>query len=179
METHGDTTNLTTGPDLMTNNDFDGYYSRYHTYVRSSLRKRFRRLQHADLEDLEQTIWLRVFRYNGLINKPEMFVSWIHRVVTNVTLDHLRSRRRRHQDDAVEFTDHNTPTINPIGTANLELTQALQRLNPKYRTIVEFRVLGGYSTSDTATYMDLDRNIVRVRHHRAMTMLRKQHTATR
>jgi RNA polymerase sigma-70 factor (ECF subfamily) len=158
----------------MTNNDFDGYYRRYRKYVHTILfnPRRFVTLSYEDREDLEQSVWLRVLRYDGVIYKPDYFQSWLFRLTYNVALDFLRTTRRKHLNDSHELTHQNEPTVEPIGTTNLELNHILQRLNRRKRMIVELRFLDGMTITETARLVNVSTNIVRVTQHRTFSEIR-------
>src|SRR5688572_19591461 len=58
----------------------------------------------AELEDLVQQSFVQVFRHIGGYRGDASFSTWLHRIVVNTALTHLRKRKRReqrHEDSAV------------------------------------------------------------------------------
>ncbi len=49
----------------------------------------------ADVEDVGQEIFVRMFRSLAQLRSPEVFESWLYRLTVNTVYDHLRKRRRR------------------------------------------------------------------------------------
>jgi len=158
----------------MTDKDFNDYHSRYHTYVHRIVKQNFPRLSFHDQEDLEQDVWLRVFRYDGLINKPEYFGSWVYQVVNNVGLDFLRRSHRKRYYTNEEITDDNTPRTPSHNTLNIEVTHLLQRLNKTRRTVLQLRFLEGMSVRETACETGMSESNVRVVTHKAVRDARKR-----
>ncbi len=49
----------------------------------------------ADVEDVGQDVFVRMFRSLAQLRSPEVFESWLYRLTVNTVYDHLRKRRRR------------------------------------------------------------------------------------
>ena len=49
----------------------------------------------ADVEDVGQDVFVRMFRSLAQLHSPEVFESWLYRLTVNTVYDHLRKRRRR------------------------------------------------------------------------------------
>ena len=49
----------------------------------------------ADVEDVGQDVFIRMFCSLAQLRSPEVFESWLYRLTVNTTYDHLRKRRRR------------------------------------------------------------------------------------
>ena len=49
----------------------------------------------ADVEDVGQDVFIRMFRSLAQLRSPEVFESWLYRLTVNTVYDHLRKRRRR------------------------------------------------------------------------------------
>lgn len=113
--------------------------------------------------------------------------TWLHRIVVNVCLMRLRSRRSQATQslDAllplVDGRDRPADAISPssMGVAGLELheTRALVRacidkLPADQRAILLLRDIDGFDTTDTAELLGISRVAVKTRLHRARQALR-------
>ena len=49
----------------------------------------------ADVEDVGQEVFVRMFRSLAQLRSPKVFESWLYRLTVNTVYDHLRKRRRR------------------------------------------------------------------------------------
>jgi RNA polymerase sigma-70 factor (ECF subfamily) len=54
-----------------------------------------------DAQDIHQEAFLKAYRYLGNFRFECSFYTWIYRIVTNLSLDHLRRRKSRREDQAV------------------------------------------------------------------------------
>jgi RNA polymerase sigma-70 factor (ECF subfamily) len=50
--------------------------------------------EHSDADDVAQEAFVRAYRGLGTFDGRSDFYTWLHRIVINVALNHLRSRRR-------------------------------------------------------------------------------------
>src|SRR5688572_33070778 len=50
--------------------------------------------QHSDADDVSQEAFVRAFRGLPTFDGRADFYTWLHRIVINVALNHLRTRRR-------------------------------------------------------------------------------------
>ena len=76
-----------------------------------------------DAEDLQQEVWLRVYRHLGGLANPHAFRTWLYRLTRHAAFDHLR-RQRRSADlfvDDVAADD----IADPSATLDLEDTRLL------------------------------------------------------
>ena len=74
---------------------FETLFARYGETVRGHLRRILR--DEAAAEDLVQEAFLRVWTRAGQWNGQGTFRAWLFRIATNLTLNHLRSVRRRRE----------------------------------------------------------------------------------
>lgn len=80
-----------------------------HTYDHTVLRLAMNLLRSPeDARDVYQEAFLRVYRNLGNFRFDCSFQTWLHRIVTNLCLDHLRKRRVRREEPSVLETPDGT-----------------------------------------------------------------------
>lgn len=132
----------------------------------------------ADAEDLAQEALLRAIAARDTL-RPDTVDRWLHRVTTNLFLDHAR-RRSRVRIDA--WGDHLDARVRPAPPADVQLmtstldtdvAQALGALAPEVRAVVVLVDLEGLSYAETAALLDLKMGTIRSRLHRGRAQLRR------
>lgn len=144
------------------------YTRRMHGFVRGIVR------QPAAVEDIVQTVFIKMFRRLGRLRDAAAFESWLFMLARNTSLDFLRRQRRRPitvacDDELFQIPD----TRGADGTGEIldALERALERLHPQTRTLVTLYVQGcSYNT--LAERAGLTLGAVKARLHRARPLLR-------
>jgi RNA polymerase sigma-70 factor (ECF subfamily) len=86
--------------------DHDAFEQLVRTHDRGVLRLAMNVLRSTeDAYDVYQETFLRVYRNLHLFRFDCSFRTWLHRIVTNVCLDHLRKKKVRREEPAVIETD--------------------------------------------------------------------------
>jgi len=103
--------------------------------------------------------------------------TWIHRIVTNAALMHLRRARGRPAgggDALAGLADGRPgPADNAaVAEEKLLLGACLERLFEDQRNVVELRDIRGLDTRTTAAVLGISPNAVKIRLHRARRALR-------
>ena len=84
----------------------DAFEQLVRTYDRGVLRLAMNLLRSTeDAYDVYQETFLRVYKNLHLFRFDCSFRTWLHRIVTNVCLDHLRKRKVRREEPAVIETE--------------------------------------------------------------------------
>jgi RNA polymerase sigma-70 factor (ECF subfamily) len=124
----------------------------------------------ADAEDVAQTVFLRLFRWEHAAMENEE--SYLRRAAINAALDVLRSRQ---SDRTVELTDlpaddypHNDPR-----ELRLALGRALADLKPRAAEIFALRFFEGFTNPQIAQMLGISQVVVAVIVFRARQQLRK------
>jgi RNA polymerase sigma-70 factor (ECF subfamily) len=120
-------------------------------------------------EDLAQETFLRVYQRIEQFDASRRFGPWLFRIGVNLTLDHLRHRRRRRWTSL--FTDSPRQEWPDPGVADpregLDLHQEIQRvideIPESYRTVLVLRDLENFSTSEIAAILDRKEATIRWR----------------
>jgi RNA polymerase sigma-70 factor (ECF subfamily) len=128
-----------------------------------------------EAEDITQETYIKAISYIQKNNvNIDKYVSFLKAISLNVLRD--RWRRSKRLGASVNFDD-----INPAEAAVDDYSEilaqrevvenALNRLNEEQRTIIELRILKGYSVADTAKKTAKTESNVRVLQHRALQIL--------
>lgn len=118
----------------------------------------------ADAEDLTQDAFLKVFRGLAGFRGESIFSTWLHRLVMNEVLMHLRKRHRAHPSIEEEFTNlQGQPVKTEYGKVDrrlsgcvdrISLNRALAKLPSGYRTAFLLYDVEGYKHSEIARMMN-------------------------
>jgi RNA polymerase sigma factor (sigma-70 family) len=99
---------------------------RYAELIRSVARRY--RLSPADIEDVTQLVWLKLFDHIDQIREPRALPGWIARTAANTCLGMAKTQARTIPTDPVALTERNA-AMSPLGAAGepKEPTVVLQR----------------------------------------------------
>ena len=141
-----------------------------------------------DARDAVQEAFLNAYRNIDRFEGQALLSTWLHRIVVNVSLMKLRSRKRKPE----ESLDHLLPAFRDDGhfaerfdsgsePADQRLAReqeqaavraAIDELPDHYRTILLLRDIEGISTQEVADQLGITPNAVKLRLHRARQALR-------
>lgn len=141
-----------------------------------------------DAQDAVQEAFLSALKAIGQFEQQSKLGTWLHRIVVNVALMKLRSRRRKPEaliDDLLpKFLDDGhqaQPAVDWRDTADVALmkseTRALvreciQQLPEIYRTVLVLRDIEELDTDESAQMLGVTVAVVKTRLHRARLALR-------
>lgn len=127
----------------------------------------------ADLiDDLTQETFLRVYERLDQYDASRRFGPWLFRVGVNLTLDHLRRKKRRkwtaffsEQSHTFEGRSFDPGVADPREAEDLqqEVRRVLEDVPEKYRTVLVLRDLENFSTSEIAAILDRKEATIRWR----------------
>lgn len=110
-------------------------------------------------EDLEQEVFVKVWKNSERYNEQGSFKSWINTIAKNVSKDYLKSVQKRNQD-ALTSDDEilntikdkkSTPELRVISNdRQRQITEAIDSLKPKFREVVMFCEIYGYTYEEAA-----------------------------
>lgn len=110
-------------------------------------------------EDLEQEVYIKVWKNSEKYQEQGAFKSWINTIAKNVSKDYLKSVQKRNQDaltadDTVFNTIKDkkvTPELRVISNDRQKIiTTAIESLKPKFKEVVMLCEIYGYSYEETA-----------------------------
>ena len=140
-----------------------------------------------DALDLSQEAFIKAWRSIGQYQFEASFSTWLFRLTSNVCIDHLRRKKRRQEtsltesyDDSDEAEEFTLPDAAPLpeeqaitNETKLALAQAMERLGPEHREILQLRVVEDLSYEQIAEILDIRVGTVKSRLARARLSLRK------
>lgn len=138
----------------------------------------------AEAEDLVQESFVRAFRFFHRYDEGLPFTSWLYRIISNVHVDTMR-RNGRLRTTSLEHggTDGATSWDVPDEEScpdrllierqmDAPVQQALQEMNPEFRTAVLLADVEGMAYEEVAEIMRTSVGTVRSRIHRGRKQLR-------
>jgi RNA polymerase sigma-70 factor, ECF subfamily len=140
-------------------------------------------------EDLAQETFVKVFNNISRYDPRYKFSSWIFKIASNLTIDHLRrkgletvsldgSRQAQTQEEVdssriqVESEDASPEEDLEAKELGAEIEVAIGRLRPEYRTAILLRHVEGRPYEEIAEIMEIPLGTVKTYIHRARTELR-------
>ncbi len=145
-----------------------------------------------DAQDVVQDAFLCAFRSIGRFKGNSNLYTWLHRILINSALMHLRARRR-HPDSVEVNVEESPPCFDRKGNwvdgcslampvdLTLEIAETrsvvrrcIDRLPDTYRAVLVLRDIDDLDTAEVADLLGLTANAVKVRLHRARQALKAQ-----
>ncbi len=112
-----------------------------------------------DNEDLEQEVYIKVWKNSEKYKEQGSFKSWIGTIAKNVSKDYLKSVQKRNRDalapdDNVLNTikdKKSTPELKVITNDRQKtITAAIESLKPKFKDVVMLCEIHGYTYEEAA-----------------------------
>jgi RNA polymerase sigma-70 factor (ECF subfamily) len=137
----------------------------------------------ADVEDLTQDVFLRVYRNMHRFRGQSSFYTWLYRITVNVFFDHNKKRKRadarltRLQTALVDASNERPDLHDPYRATVEALTQdafehAIARLPVAFRDVVAMREVDDLSYEEIALATGISIGTVRSRLSRARSRLK-------
>jgi len=137
-----------------------------------------------DAEDLTLEAFGKAFANLSFYSSDYAFSTWLYRIASNNCIDFLRKKRGIHltinnnQDSDSDENGSNFKSSSPNPEERLIIKQRgrilhnfIQKLKPKYRTLIDLRYFKEYSYEEIAKELDLPLGTVKVQLFRARNML--------
>lgn len=137
----------------------------------------------AEAEDVMQDAYVRAYQHLQQFEGRAKFATWLTRIAVHEALSRAQRRNRVQELDAEPNGGYMDPltsnTPDPEQQASdREMVALLQTavlaLPHNYRSVLMLRDIEEMSTTDTAQALDLTEENVKVRLHRARTLLRRE-----
>ena len=114
------------------------------------------------LEAVDEAVY-QALRALKKLRQPELFETWLTRILINTCHKELRRRRRVTGEESLP------DSAGPDAYDGLSLREAIRRLPEELRTVVILRYFAGYTLEETAQSLELPRGVsetVRFHHER-------------
>jgi len=165
--------------------DSEAFRALVETHSRSVFRLAFRMTgNQQDAEDVVQESFLRAYRQLGRFESRANFGTWLYRIVSNCSVDLMRSKQARHdqvrgdsldQEGAMELPAADMPGPERIAeSAEIErrVQHALQDLSPLERAAFTLRHYEGRSIDEISATLGLGTSAAKHSVFRAVKKLR-------
>ena len=135
-----------------------------------------------EANDVLQDVFVLLFRKIQKFRARSVFASWVYRITVNLSLDHLRRRRRNPlwaggavPLDSIEDEGRRLRPDRAADLRDLEehVQRALEMLSDRLRIAVVLRYLEGLSYQEIAEILGCSLGTVKSRLNRAHTVLRR------
>jgi RNA polymerase sigma-70 factor (ECF subfamily) len=125
-------------------------------------------------DEAVQAAWPLVWRKLGSLRDPERLRPWLVSIAANEARQLVRRRRRRTVVE-LALTDGATPGTDPAGhVGDLDLTNALARLDPDDRAMLALRYVAGFDSTELARATGRSSSGTRARLARLLARLRTE-----
>ena len=125
-------------------------------------------------DEAVQAAWPIVWRKLGSLREPERLRPWLVSIAANEARLLIRRRRRRTVVE-LALTDAATPGADPAGrVGDLDLTNALARLDPDDRALLALRYVAGFDSTELARAIGRSPSGTRARLARLLARLRTE-----
>lgn len=136
----------------------------------------------AEAEDLSQEAFLQLFRKIATFRGESAFSTWLHRLVVNVVLMHLRKKGLQQVSLDEVDTSQDEPIKREYGEADkrllhsidrITLTHAITELPPGYRAVFVLHDVEGYEHNEIAQILSCSVGNSKSQLHKARLRLRQ------
>ena len=133
-----------------------------------------------DARDITQDALLKVWQQKERMTELQNMEAWCMRIVRNLALDKLKSRKYRRSEELDRAGEVPVTTMKDPHEAAAQqdamnrVHQLMGALPEKYRTIMQLRDIEGYAYQEIADILEIDLNDVKVNLHRARKTVREQ-----
>ncbi len=156
--------------------DRDAQRQIYERFSGRVYRTVFRIVGESDAADVMQDAFLHLFQRLSSFRFESAFTTWLHRLVVNESLQHLRRRGRRtimtqpltEQEVAADDTTSHADELTEI------LSQAMERIEPQLRLIFQLKEVDDLTYAQIGEIIGIPEGTVGSRLNRARRELRDQ-----
>jgi RNA polymerase sigma-70 factor (ECF subfamily) len=135
-----------------------------------------------DADDVQQEVWLTVYRRLAALSNPRAFRTWLFQTTRHRAIDFLRTRNRHRElfDESVTAADQvATPDDVLVDPRRALLGAAFDQLTTLHREVLRLRYDEDLSYSEMALVLGCAMGTVRSRLHNAKQQLQKALIETR
>ncbi len=136
--------------------NYETYYRLAYSYVR----------QEQDALDIVQEGAYKAIRDCKTVKNPDYLSTWVYRIIINAALDLIRKRKRE------ELSDNLPEAVWEDSYRDMDLSDVLERLDERSRTVVILRYFEDMKLEDIARIVGDNLNTVKARLYRALKKLR-------
>jgi RNA polymerase sigma-70 factor, ECF subfamily len=133
----------------------------------------------ADADDVGQQVFIRFYKALNEFRGEAALSTYLTRIAINLSLNELKRKKRlsslfvRPSESIPESHLLQSEDEEDVVDTKELVNKALQRLEPKFRSVVVLRMMQGYSTKETADMLGLPLGTVLSRLSRAQDKLKE------
>ena len=152
--------------------DLDQIYTEYSGKVMGYIRARIR--SSAEAEDLHSEVFEKVLKKIGEFDPSKASLNtWIFTITRNTVIDHFRRSKPSEELDE-NLSDDTEVDESLLQNESLEeLADALRKLPQELTDLIVLRYYDNRPLTEVADMMGLSYGAVKLRHQKALTMLRR------
>lgn len=128
-----------------------------------------------EAEDITQEAYAKTLAYLKREHRPiESYIGFLKRVSLNIMKDRWRGQKRYGNNLDIDYIDpeeYSTEDFSNTMANRYFIEDALNSLTKDYRTVIELRIIKGYSVAQAAKIMGKKEGTIRVMQHRALKEL--------
>ncbi|MFY0591195.1 RNA polymerase sigma factor [Roseivirga sp.] len=133
-------------------NAFQGLFLKF---SKSTLRFLQNLVKDQQAEDLNQEVWLTIYKRVASLSEPKRFKTWLFQIARNKALDYFRSSKRDSEFQEMMTKDHNDLQERSVDDEvellnNQVVHEALQQLSTKLREVLVLNFLEGMDYDEIA-----------------------------
>ncbi len=135
-----------------------------------------------DADDVQQEVWLDVYRRASQLATPRSFVSWLFTITRHRAVDYLRRRRRARElleDVAAESLVTDEPLDQTDAPDLSEVSHVLANLQPLHREVLLLRYQDDLTYEEIAAVIGCSVGTVKSRLHHARRRLQSEYANSR
>lgn len=131
----------------------------------------------TEAEDIGQETFIRFYKSLNKFRGESSISTYLTRIAINLSLNEIKRRQRRRKyfsttsEDGLDNIPEITTSKNKKETQEI-VNLAIQKLKPKFRSVLVLRLILGYTTQETAKIMKLPVGTVLSRLTRAQMKLK-------
>ena len=151
---------------------------------RANVKNIIRMISGEENEDLEQEVYLKVWKNSEKYKEKGSFKSWINTIAKNVTKDYLKSSVKKHEtltseDDDTVFQNIKDKKASPElrlikNDRQKRIMDAINHLKPKFKEVIIYSEIYGYTYEDCAKKFNCPVGTIKSRIYNAKKELAEQ-----
>ncbi len=132
-----------------------------------------------DAENLYQETWLKAIEHIKQYKKDKPFDKWLYSICVNTYKESLRKKKREANIDFQSNEEKDLflsaiPDINDTELSRMgELYDAINKLPPKYSTVIILKYISEYSELEIAQILKIPAGTVKSRLYKARNLLKR------
>ncbi|GEQ86833.1 RNA polymerase sigma factor [Patiriisocius marinistellae] len=132
----------------------------------------------AAAEDAMQEAFIKAFKKIEQFSGDVTFGAWLKRIVINTCLDELK-KKKIYKEEINEQTlhiedDEDVGWETDDGTTMTAINQAIEKLSPNYKNVVQLFLIEGYDHQEIAEVLGITESASRTNLHRGKIQLQQQ-----